>query len=87
MEIRGIFNKKCPKRLTDMLTKVRNKGKRPSWMGQDAYDRLLDYWKGDNFKKLSSQNKTNRGSIKGGALHTIGRKAHHDVTLDMVCIH
>lgn len=82
-EIRGIFNKKCPKRLTDMLTKVRNKGKRPKWMGEDAYDALLDYWKGDNFKKLSSQNKTNRGSTKGGALHTTGRKAHHDVALDM----
>jgi hypothetical protein len=70
-----------------MLTKVRNKGERPKWMGEDAYAGLLEYWKSDKFNKLSSQNKTNRGSGKGGAVHTTGRKAHHDVALDMVCIH
>ncbi|WJX44446.1 hypothetical protein P8452_31420 [Trifolium repens] len=44
---------------------------------------LLAYWKSEKFKKLSSQNKTNRGSSKGGCLHTTGRKAHHDVALEM----
>ncbi|KAK2428969.1 hypothetical protein QL285_027447 [Trifolium repens] len=39
--------------------------------------------KSDKFKKLSSQNKTNRGSSKGGCLHTTGRKAHHDLALEM----
>lgn len=83
--IRSNFNYMCPKRLTDMLTKIRNKGEKPSWVGEDAYKGLLAYWKSDKFKKLSSQNKTNRGSSKGGCLHTTGRKAHHDLALEMVC--
>ncbi|KAK2390615.1 hypothetical protein QL285_064138 [Trifolium repens] len=82
-KIRSNFNYLCPRRLTDMLTKIRNKGEKPSWVGEDAYKGLLAYWKSDKFKKLSSQNKTNRGSIKGGCLHTTGRKAHHDLALDM----
>ncbi|WJX52560.1 hypothetical protein P8452_38659 [Trifolium repens] len=37
----------------------------------------------DEFKTRSERNKTNRASSKGGALHTTGRKAHHDIALDM----
>ncbi|XP_045831238.1 uncharacterized protein LOC123922577 [Trifolium pratense] len=33
--------------------------------------------------KRSERNKINRASSKGGALHTTGRKAHHEIALDI----
>ncbi|XP_058754574.1 uncharacterized protein LOC131627737 [Vicia villosa] len=66
-----------------MLTKVRDKEERPRWMGEDAYKGLLKHWESDGFKKMYSQNKNNRSSSKGGAVHSTGRKAHHDIALDM----
>ncbi|XP_058752175.1 uncharacterized protein LOC131625322 [Vicia villosa] len=46
-------------------------------------DGLETYWKSDAFKKLSAQNKTNRSSARGGAVHSSGRKAHVDVALEL----
>lgn len=78
------FDQKGAKRLSDMLTKARKKGKRPEWIGEDAWTGLEDYWKSSDFLKFSDQNKTNRGSTRGGAVHTTGRKAHIDVALELV---
>ena len=55
-------------------------------MNEVGWKYLTDRWKEDEFKTRSERNKTNRASSKGGALHTTGRKAHHDIALDMVCI-
>jgi hypothetical protein len=55
-------------------------------MNQIGWDYLIARWEAEDFKKLSERNKKNRASSKGGALHTTGRKAHHDIAFDMVCI-
>lgn len=78
------FKKKGRKRLNDMLGKARRKGTRPSWIGDDAWVELQTYWKKTEFLAVSSQNKTNRASARGGAVHTTGRKAHIDVALQLV---
>jgi hypothetical protein len=72
--------------LTDIFTKLRKKDKKPEWMNEEGWKYLTDRWKEDEFKTRSERNKINRASSKGGALHTTGRKAHHDIALDMVCI-
>ncbi|XP_050908635.1 uncharacterized protein LOC127122326 [Lathyrus oleraceus] len=77
------FEKKGRKRLNDMLGKERRKGTRPSWIGDDAWVELQTYWKKTEFLTVSSQNKTNRASARGGAVHTTGRKAHIDVALQL----
>ena len=69
-----------------MLTKARKKMTKPSWMGEAAWTGLQDYWKTDAFKKTSSQNKSNRSSSRGGAVHTTGRTAHLEVARRLVCI-
>ncbi|XP_050897419.1 uncharacterized protein LOC127104272 [Lathyrus oleraceus] len=77
------FEKKGRKRLNDMLGKARRKGTRPSWISDDAWVELQTYWKKTEFLAVSSQNKTNRASARGGAVHTTGRKAHIDVALQL----
>ncbi|KAL5080521.1 hypothetical protein RYX36_008942 [Vicia faba] len=52
-------------------------------MGEKVYAYLLDGWQIEEFKKVSRQNKTNRASTKGGAVHTTGRRAHHDVAIEL----
>ncbi|XP_045802058.1 uncharacterized protein LOC123895641 isoform X1 [Trifolium pratense] len=84
--IRKTFQTRGAKRLSDMLSKLRTKGTRPHWICEEAWKGLIDHWEGEAFKKISTQNKTNRASGKGGAVHTTGRKAHVDVALSMVCI-
>ncbi|KAK2383561.1 hypothetical protein QL285_070997 [Trifolium repens] len=62
---------------------ARKKDKKPEWMNEEGWKYLTGRWKEDEFKTRSERNKTNRASSKGGALHTTGRKAHHDIALDM----
>lgn len=83
--IYNTFKQRCAKRLSDMLSKARKKGAKPSWVEDEAWAGLLTYWASQDFQKVSTQNKTNRASNRGGAVHTTGRKAHHEVALDMVC--
>ena len=82
-----LFHQKCGKRLSDIQRKAREKGRKPGWMGVDTWTYLLDKWKSDEFKVVSQQNKINRSSKKGGAVHTTGRRAHHDVALELVYIY
>jgi len=55
-----------------MLTKVREKGVRPTWIGEQVWVELLNYWDSQNFKDKSTQNKVNRDSARGGELHSTG---------------
>ncbi|XP_058750947.1 uncharacterized protein LOC131623957 isoform X2 [Vicia villosa] len=81
--IKKTFQSRGAKRLSDMLSKVRKKGTRPHWICKEAWKGLIVHWEGEAFQKISTQNKTNRASGKGGAVHTTGRKAHVDVALSM----
>ncbi|KAK2366642.1 hypothetical protein QL285_080003 [Trifolium repens] len=81
--IKANFHRNCGKRLTDIFTKLRKKDKKPEWMNEVGWKYLTDRWKEDDFKTRSERMKINRASSKGGALHTMGRKAHHDIALDM----
>ncbi|WJX72913.1 hypothetical protein P8452_56748 [Trifolium repens] len=81
--IKANFHRNCGKRLTDIFTKLRKKDKKPDWMNGEGWKYLNDRWKEDDFKIRSERMKINRASSKGGALHTTGRKAHHDIALDM----
>ncbi|XP_050894545.1 uncharacterized protein LOC127101224 [Lathyrus oleraceus] len=63
------FEKKGRKRLNDMLGRRGEKG--------------LDLHRLTEFLAVSSQNKTNRASARGGAVHTTGRTAHIDVALQL----
>ncbi|KAK2397228.1 hypothetical protein QL285_058826 [Trifolium repens] len=81
--IKANFHRNCGKRLTDIFTKLRKKNKKPEWMNEEGWKYLTDRWEEDEFKTRSERNKINRASSKGGALHTTGRKAHHDIALDM----
>ncbi|KAL5054877.1 hypothetical protein RYX36_035559 [Vicia faba] len=81
--IKKTFQSRGAKRLSDMLSKVRKKGTRPHWICEEAWKGLIVHWEGEAFLKISTQNKTNRASGKGGAVHTTGRKAHVDVALSM----
>jgi len=55
-------------------------------MGEEAWGGLLSYWDTQKFKAKSSQNKINRSSGQGGALHSSGLKSHLDITLGLVSI-
>ena len=68
-----------------MLSKARKANSKPYWIGEGAWDGLQAYWNGVGFKQISSQNKVNRASARGGAVHTTGRKSHLDVALELVC--
>ena len=37
-----------------MLTKTRAKGSRPTWIGEQAWGELLNYWDTQKFKEESS---------------------------------
>lgn len=78
-DIKKAYEKKIKKRLNELLGRWRKKGTRPFWIGEDAWAGLLVYWNSEEFKKLSIQNKTNRASTRGGAVHTSGRKSHVEV--------
>jgi len=83
-QIKKVCESKVRKRLFDLLSKVRVKKDKPSWMGEDAWDGLLTYWDSDKFKEISSQNKLNWSSCRGGSLHSTSHKSHLDITLGLV---
>ncbi|XP_058750900.1 uncharacterized protein LOC131623924 [Vicia villosa] len=78
-----LFHQRCAARLRDILQKAKEKACKPPWMGVDTWKFLLEKWQTKDFKDVSKQNKTNRSSSRGGAVHTSGRKAHHDVALEL----
>ncbi|GAU51778.1 hypothetical protein TSUD_415640 [Trifolium subterraneum] len=71
-ELKNIFKGKGSKRLSEMLTEVRNKRKRPSWIGENAWKGLQKTWNSAAYKLKSARAKQNRDSAKGGSVHTGG---------------
>ncbi|KAK2361057.1 hypothetical protein QL285_086260 [Trifolium repens] len=88
--IRRVIEKTFPDNIT-CYSEVKDKARevwferfrKPEWMNEVGWKYLTDRWKEDDFKTRSERMKINRASSKGGALHTTGRKAHHDIALDM----
>ncbi|XP_058741387.1 uncharacterized protein LOC131613759 isoform X1 [Vicia villosa] len=79
----GLFHQRCAARLRDILQKAKDQAHKPPWMGVDTWAFLLAKWETKEFKDVSKQNKINRSSSRGGAVHTSGRIAHHDVALEL----
>ncbi|MED6211635.1 hypothetical protein PIB30_075650 [Stylosanthes scabra] len=42
------------------------------WIQDDLWDRLVEFWRQEDYKKLKQTNKKNRASETGGSLHTGG---------------
>jgi len=55
-------------------------------MTEEAWGGVLSYWDTQKFKEKLSQNKINRSSGRGGALHSFGRKSHLEIPLGLVSI-
>jgi len=86
-KIRKLYESKVRKCLFDMLGKARMKASIPNWISEQAWIGLLDYWDSKKLKEQSIQNKLNRSSTRGGALHSTGRKSHLDIALGLVSIY
>ena len=70
-EIRGAT------KMSQLMQEVRkNLEDKPSWMGDDVWNDLKQYWKSSTFKKKSQTNKRNRNSMAGASLHTGGSIPH-----------
>ncbi|MED6221201.1 hypothetical protein PIB30_052217 [Stylosanthes scabra] len=63
---------RAAKRLREIMHGIRNKGAPHGWIRQDLWDRLVEFWRQEDFKKLKQVNKKNRASSTGGSLHTGG---------------
>ncbi|XP_070051582.1 uncharacterized protein [Nicotiana tomentosiformis] len=55
-----------------MLRTARESKKRPSWILDDLWVKLLEYWNSSEFEKKSEQGRAARLSNKGGSVHTGG---------------
>ncbi|MED6122533.1 hypothetical protein PIB30_040607 [Stylosanthes scabra] len=63
---------RASKRLHELMHEIRNKGAPHGWIRDDLWDRLVEFWRQEDFKKLKQVNKRNRASSTGGSLHTGG---------------
>ncbi|MED6106985.1 hypothetical protein PIB30_009833 [Stylosanthes scabra] len=64
---------------------IRNKGAPHPWIRQDLWDRLVEFWRQEDFKKLKQVNKRNRASSTGGSLHTRGSTTY-EATREMMAL-
>nr|XP_033514364.1 uncharacterized protein LOC117279038 [Nicotiana tomentosiformis] len=55
-----------------MLQTARENNVRPTWILDDIWVKLLEYWKSPKFEKKSRQGRAARMSDKGGSVHTGG---------------
>ncbi|MED6183307.1 hypothetical protein PIB30_036668 [Stylosanthes scabra] len=63
---------RAAKRLREMIYEIRNKGAPHGWIQDDLWDRLVEFWRQEDYKKLKQTNKKNLASETGGSLHTGG---------------
>ncbi|XP_060202041.1 uncharacterized protein LOC132630489 [Lycium barbarum] len=77
------FEKKAGQLLKGALGRVREEQAKPDWIRPEAYNKLLQYWPSDEFKKQSEKGKLARNSTKGGSLHTSGAKSHAAVRKEL----
>ncbi|MED6160077.1 hypothetical protein PIB30_048002 [Stylosanthes scabra] len=73
------------KRLCEMMHKIRNKGALHGWIRDDLWDRLVEFWRQEDYKKLKQANKKNRASETGGLLHTGGSTTYEATRERMIC--
>jgi len=74
-QVRRNFDVSGAKQLKNLFAYARKIGKGPERVSPDNWARLLKYWAGTDFQKLSAQNKKNRSSDPEGmgpSLHTCG---------------
>ncbi|MED6119364.1 hypothetical protein PIB30_011167 [Stylosanthes scabra] len=57
---------------------IRNKGAPHGWIRDDLWDKLVEFWRQEDFKKLKRVKKKNRASSTNGSLHT-GRSTTYEV--------
>ncbi|MED6142709.1 hypothetical protein PIB30_116320, partial [Stylosanthes scabra] len=50
------------KRLREMMHEIRKKGAPHGWIRDDLWMRLVEFWKQEDYKKLTHTNKRNRAS-------------------------
>ncbi|MED6213486.1 hypothetical protein PIB30_093916 [Stylosanthes scabra] len=70
---------RAAKRLREMMHEIRNKGAPHGWIRDDLWDRLVEFWRQEDYKKLKQTNKKNRASETGGSLH-IGGSTTYEAT-------
>ncbi|KAL0404420.1 UNVERIFIED_CONTAM: hypothetical protein Sradi_2082800 [Sesamum radiatum] len=58
--VRHFFDKSAGKWLSKKFNEARTRNKQPIWIANDVWASLLEYWRTDEFKKKSTQNKANR---------------------------
>ncbi|MED6173179.1 hypothetical protein PIB30_056824 [Stylosanthes scabra] len=63
---------RAAKRLREMMHEIRNKGVPHRWIRDDLWDRLVEFWRQEDYKKLKQTNKKNRASETSRSLHTGG---------------
>ncbi|XP_075081655.1 uncharacterized protein LOC142166395 isoform X2 [Nicotiana tabacum] len=71
-EVWTVFFKKCSDRFFDLLRTARENNVRPTWILDDLWVNLLEYWKSLEFEKKSRQGREARMSEKGSSMHTGG---------------
>ncbi|CAJ2661339.1 unnamed protein product [Trifolium pratense] len=69
-----IFDRKCSKRLSTLLSKARDSGKKPDWIGENAWPGLQEKWGTADYKKKCEQAVANKASnSRGGSIHRGGQ--------------
>ncbi|CAJ2637859.1 unnamed protein product [Trifolium pratense] len=69
-----IFDRKCSKRLSTLLSKARDSGKIPDWIGENAWPGLQEKWGTADYKKKCEQAVANKASnSRGGSIHRGGQ--------------
>ncbi|XP_027915106.1 uncharacterized protein LOC114174465 [Vigna unguiculata] len=66
-----------------MFREARNAGQRPYWLGDDVWNNLLAYWNSPTYYNKCVTAQRNRGSEKGGSLHTTGSMTTHEHAIRM----
>ncbi|KAL0413537.1 UNVERIFIED_CONTAM: hypothetical protein Sradi_1555400 [Sesamum radiatum] len=59
-EVRHFFDSFADKWLSKKFNEARTRNKQPNWIANNVWASLLEYWGTNEFKKKSTQNKTNR---------------------------
>ncbi|MED6218894.1 hypothetical protein PIB30_030784 [Stylosanthes scabra] len=60
------------KRLHEIMHEIRTMRAPHEWIRDDLFDRLVEFWRQEDYKKLKQTNKRNKASVTGGSLHTGG---------------
>ncbi|MED6193593.1 hypothetical protein PIB30_021069 [Stylosanthes scabra] len=75
---------RAAKTLREMMHEIHNKGAPHGWIREDPWDRLLEFWRQKDFKKLKQTNKRNQASETGGSRHTGGSTTYEATRERMV---